>query len=79
MARICYTWLEIHLSYRFQVSQPCASVSELPAALRRPQKKTHPWKFGVCILCFLSIFVAHQVYHRWTNNQQSAVKRKWVH
>ena len=38
-------WLEIYLSYRFQVSQPCASVSELPAALRRPQKK-HALDFG---------------------------------
>ena len=31
--------LEVTIFYPFQVSQPCASVAELPAALRRPQKK----------------------------------------
>jgi len=30
----------------FKVSQPCASVSQLPAALRRPQKKHTPLDFG---------------------------------
>ena len=34
----------------FRVSQPCASVSELPAALRRPQKKHAPG-FLECVSC----------------------------
>ena len=39
---------------RFQNPQPFASASQLPAALRLPQKKTRAYVFGVCILQFLS-------------------------
>ena len=37
------------------ISQPCASVSQLPAVLRRPQKNT-PLDFGTCILWMLWFF-----------------------
>ena len=38
----------------FRAPKPFASVSQLPAVLRLPQKKTRPWIFGVCVLRILS-------------------------
>jgi len=42
----------------FMVSQPCASVSELPAALRRPQKKHAPgfWNMHFVDVVFFERF-----------------------
>ena len=48
-----YTLLEIYFFAGFRVSQQGASVSELPAALRRPRKKNTPLDFGTCILWIL--------------------------
>ena len=64
--------------YRFQVSQPCASVSELPAALRRPQKK-HALEFWsmylVDVVDFCQFFmILGSFIENWTSFTEKCVK-----
>jgi len=65
-----YYLLKMFLFHGFRVSQPCASVSQLPAALRRPQKKHVPGFWSMYLVDLDDGTAGNQLFHHQTMMEQ---------